>query len=355
MSKIAIFGGSFDPPHQGHLDVIKWLAMDCPVDLEEIWVLPTVNHAFAKDLLPYEMREKMVNAMLDEAFPGGSGFFKLSPVKRDRIRVRRHSEQYMAETLEKLRSCGPYPPDKFMLVVGTDIINERDKWHRWEDVTRMADILVVSREGVEAEVPDNWKIHQIKAADPSSTSIRERLANSDLTYLVGKGADVPASVMRIIERDNLYGYKPPEHGDQRVLVENFYVPVKEFLGQGFQPGVAFSLTGDIRKVLSVWTQNHDGAYCFVFQILRDTSVLEENDRAVRHWMELQTAARYGGQEFTDPKPKPHSPPLVYLKAGEPAETTAPGKILGQADGYLFFEFLGGGEGFGGLFGGLFGL
>lgn len=351
MARIALYGGSFNPPHQGHLDVLKWLASsDCPEDFNEIWVMPTVNHAFAKDLLDYEIRERMVTAMLAKEFRAGL-FGSAGP--KDAFKVVRRDAVFMAETLEQLHD--EQPGDEFVLVVGADILNETDKWERWDDVVKLATVLPVTRKGVTP--PDGWTVHQIEAADPSSTDIRERLGRGDLTYLVGKGADVPEAVLSIIEKEKLYGYAP-EAIPQRVRLDTVFIPI-ETLASKFEPGVVFCLVGDIRKVLGVSAQNHiydddtEAKYSFAFRVLRDTAVVSENEREIRRWLQAQTEARTEGASFDTARPQPSSPGLMYLKlGGEPLEGS-PGPFVGEADDYAFFEGTSSSGLFGGLFGGLF--
>ncbi len=201
--KIALYGGSFNPPHQGHLDVLKWLvSTDCPLDLHEIWVIPTVVHAFAKELLDYDIRERMVTALIDRHFK--TSLFGKTHI-RDNIKVLRREEVFTADLLAQLTAENP--GDTFMPVMGADILHESDEWERWDEILTFKPIFV-TRVGVDVS-GSGQTVHQIDAADPSSTDVRSRLTEGDLTLLVGEGADVPESVMSIIEEEGLYGYKKP--------------------------------------------------------------------------------------------------------------------------------------------------
>jgi len=349
MARIALFGGSFNPPHQGHLDVMRWLVTgDCrPLDFDDVWMLPTVTHAFNKGLEPYEVRERMVKAMLDKEFP--------SYVRRRRLLpVVRREEQYTVDTLEVLH--GEYPDTEFVLVVGADILNETDKWERWGDVQKLATILPVARVGTTP--PEGWEVHPIHAADPSSTDIRERLSRSDLTYLLGPGADVPAAVMKIIEAEGLYGYEAPDFGPQQISLDTVFFPTSAF--KDYQPGQVFGLTGNIRRVLGVRSQDHtlegddEPTPCFAFKVLRDSHVAKDNHQDVRRWLGQETEYRHRESEFDQPRPKPRGPNMCFLlDGGEPQEARPPGDLLGEADGHVFFLTESSGDLFGDLFGGLF--
>tara|TARA_Y100000310_G_scaffold279517_1_gene298670 strand:+ start:4986 stop:6041 length:1056 start_codon:yes stop_codon:yes gene_type:complete len=351
MARIALYGGSFNPPHQGHLDVLKWLVADCPLDLEEIWVIPTVIHAFAKELLDYDIRERMVTAMLDKAFR--SGLTSKSHI-RDRIKVVRREEVFTADLLANLTTENP--GDTFMPVMGADILHESDEWERWGEILSFKPIFV-ARVGVDVS-GSGQTVHQIDAADPSSTDVRSRLAEGDLSFLVGAGADVPESVMSIIEKEGLYGFTKPDHGPCEVTLDTVYIPV-ETITDRFVPGVVFRLIGDIRKVLAVRTQNkivdgheEDGVrYCFAFTVLRDTDVVRETEQEIRSWQRARTLARTKGEEFTTDRPIPAGPEIVFLKLGDEPIQGLPGEFLGQADECFFFAA----RASRGLFGGLFGF
>lgn len=343
--RIALYGGSFNPPHQGHLDVIKWLANDCPQDLNEVWVLPTVNHAFAKELADYEVREELVTAMIDDAFKGG-----YYPPIRDSIKVVRREEVYTAELLDNLEAENP--GDEFVPVIGADIINAAGDWHRWGDVVARKPI-VVARKGVECKT--DLKVHEVDAAEVSSTSVRERLANGDLTYLIGKGADLPERVMSIIERKNLYGWPKLEYHKHTSTVDRVNLPISKFT-EAFKPGQNFCVTGDITQILGVHAENVeiDGelVYCVVITVVRNPAVSNKVRGETRRWHEKKTEARRDGTEFTATMPVAVSPDICYLNYGEAVDGEV-GEFIGKADELYFFK--GNVVGFNGLFKGLFGL
>ena len=59
MRSIALFGGSFDPPHLGHVLAATWVLSTSGVD--ELWVMPAFDHAFDKELSAFEHRKRMGN------------------------------------------------------------------------------------------------------------------------------------------------------------------------------------------------------------------------------------------------------------------------------------------------------
>lgn len=329
MSRIALYGGSFNPPHRGHLNVVRWLLEECPLAFfDEVWVLPTSQHAFDKDLLEYDVREKLVNAMLTEL------------PDRARVCTVRRTETYTADLLDHLEK--ERPSDVFVPIFGADILNETERWSRWEDILKR-DPVVIARPGV--EILTDLKLHVMEhrtkgafSQEVSSTSIRERLGRSDLTYLVGQGADLPAPVMSLIEKLGLYGFKVEDEDSDSVCLDWVDVPIDLIL-QKYTPEEGFALLGNIEQVLKVVpVEGPPGTfrtYDARFLVVRDSQVQTAYTKDLRQWHERKTAARARGQEFTTPEPQPRSPSLTFLSVKTPAKTSV-GRYLGEVDGVHFF-------------------
>lgn len=359
MKQVALFGLSANPPHAGHAAILHWLCTG-PLEFNNIWVMPTVHHAFDKPLAPYEDRAALVEAMVQDVWAGAfhhhvtaarriSGYGRQG--REDTIKVIKREEQYTVETVEAL--IAENPDTEFTVVLGADIIHEVSKWHRWDDLRKLARVVFVTRKGVSLPTDTGYEVFPIDAPDVSSTDIRQRLASGDLTYLVGPGADVPASVFKLIEEKRLFGYTPPKFS-AAVGVTYVTVPVMEL--RQITPGVAFQLRGLIRQVLSVEVEgdrplNEESR--LVFQVLSDTSKEWELHSDMRRWLEQKTEARSKGVAFEEPKPFAGSPVLQYLKVeDEKREVLIKGRFLGQVGEYVFWVDDQKG---GGLFGGLFGL
>lgn len=193
MKRVALFGGSFNPPHVGHEAILTWLrSPTCPVQFDDIWVLPAVVHAFDKTLLPYETRAKLVAAM--------------APT----VEVVRRDEKHTVNVLEALHVENP--DTQFVLVLGTDIWHERHKWHRWTDVERLGSPLFVSRKGVDSV--EGVQVYPIEAPDVSSTEVRQKLAEGDLFWCT---LCLPTAVFSLIFQQGWYtepvsalpGVRPP--------------------------------------------------------------------------------------------------------------------------------------------------
>jgi len=180
MTTVAIFGGSFNPPHIAHQMLCLAVLETCEVDA--FWMVPTYRHPFAKDLAEFEHRYRMCE-LAAEVF---GGRVSVSRIEADLA-------QPSSRTLDTLLALRERHPEfAFRLVVGADILGERDKWYRWDDVERLAPSIVVGRQSYPSE-------SEIELPDVSSTEIRARLARGDTALPL-----VPRAVMAYIDEHRLY-------------------------------------------------------------------------------------------------------------------------------------------------------
>lgn len=137
---IALFGGSFNPPHVGHVAVVGWVLACQPVD--EVWAVPCFQHAFGKALAPFDLRARMLQAALA---PFG-----------ERARVCRVEEELggVSRTVDTLEALTARHPDtSFALVAGADVRAELPLWKEPERLSRLASWIWLPRRGV-AQAPD---------------------------------------------------------------------------------------------------------------------------------------------------------------------------------------------------------
>lgn len=194
MSRVALFGGSFNPPHVAHQLVALYVLETEPVD--ELWFVPTFAHPFAKPLADYAHRIAMCERAIAALGP--------------RAQVSRAEEALAAQPgfvasrtldlVDHVIAQGHAP----RLVVGTDILGEAAKWHRWDDVVARAPLIVVGRSG--HALPAGSTQTEVAMPEISSTQIRELLARdpSDPARDALRGL-VPREVLVYIAGHHLYG------------------------------------------------------------------------------------------------------------------------------------------------------
>lgn len=187
MRKIALFGGSFDPPHLGHQLVISYVMGAGEVD--ELWAIPAYKHALGKNLTDYEHRYQMVSRMC-------SIFSKNVLASRAEESVMYRTKNYVdSRTINLVRFLYKMNPQcAFRLVIGSDLIDQAKTWDEWEDIEKIAPPLVVGRLGY-GDAP-------FMLPNISSSDIKAHIKDGSLSKLVPKA--VADYIMKVgLYRDEL--------------------------------------------------------------------------------------------------------------------------------------------------------
>jgi nicotinate-nucleotide adenylyltransferase len=178
MTRIGVFGGQFDPPHNGHLAVVR--AARDQLGLDRVLIVPSAR-------TPAETRYALAQA----AFDGEPR------VEVSRIELDRDGPGYTAETLEALAG----PGRDLYLILGADQLAAMASWHRPERVRELARIAVAGRRG--SPPADGAAQLELEPVDVSSSAVRR---------MIGEGEDVgsmvPAAVAEAIARHRLYLQTP---------------------------------------------------------------------------------------------------------------------------------------------------
>lgn len=188
---IGLFGGSFNPIHNGHVRLAKSLLQEAALD--EVWFLVSPQNPFKQDqqLLDDDKRLQLVRLALKEEPQLMASDFEFHLPK----------PSYTWNTLQALEQ--EYPERKFTLLIGGDNWEAFDKWYRYEDILKRYPIIVYPREG--SKVPgvrflgSEIQIVETPLINISSTQIRQRLHE-------GKSVRglVNTEVAMVIEQEHLY-------------------------------------------------------------------------------------------------------------------------------------------------------
>lgn len=180
---IAILGGSFDPPHNGHLAIAKQIKNLLPID--EVWFVPCFAHAFEKKLSSPHHRFIMTK-LLENA-----------GIKVSDIEINRKNISLTIETLDFLQKN--YPNHTFSWIIGDDQVKDFHKWDEWERIITDYKLIIVPRSLKKLELSDyfpnkrniitisplHWQISPV-----SSTLIRQRVKQGvSITNLVPKNVE----------------------------------------------------------------------------------------------------------------------------------------------------------------------
>ena len=181
MIRTGIFGGSFNPIHNGHISLARQLREKAGLD--EVWLMVSPQNPLkaTADLLDDESRMEMARL----AVAGEEGIIASD------YEMHLPKPSYTWNTLQALKQ--DYPDREFVLMIGGDNWQLFDKWYRADDIRNEFQIIVYPRRGSEGGIDG------LELIDISSTEIRERIK-------AGKGIKqlVPKTVAEYINEHNLY-------------------------------------------------------------------------------------------------------------------------------------------------------
>jgi nicotinate-nucleotide adenylyltransferase len=190
MRSIGVFGGTFDPPHLGHLIVAADVCV--ALELDRLLFIPAAvpPHKLAQVEATAEQRLEMVRAAVR-----GDARFEV-----DDLELRRPGPSFTVDTLHTLRTR--FPESRLYFLIGADALREIHSWREPEEVARLAQLIVFARDGQQAPTMHGISAQPVPVTrvDISASEIRRRVrAGIPIRYLV------PDAVREIIERENLYG------------------------------------------------------------------------------------------------------------------------------------------------------
>lgn len=187
VKRIGLFGGSFDPVHNGHLAVAKFAIENDLVD--EVIFVPVGK--------PWQKQPPLANAaqrltMLELAL-GGYSDFKISPFE-----IERGSTSYTIDTAKQLLLENPVA--QIMLLLGADAAAGLRSWHQADQLLNLVQVLVIAREFESTPILD-FKFNFIKMPliQVSSSEIREKISQGESIENL-----VPDAVKNYIINQNLY-------------------------------------------------------------------------------------------------------------------------------------------------------
>jgi nicotinate-nucleotide adenylyltransferase len=158
-TKIGLYGGSFNPPHVCHTLTTVWALQTHQLD--EVWWIPTYEHAFAKELVAYEHRVRMCQLALSH-IDGAN----ISEIEREL-----GGESRTIDTVRALEER--FPGYDYSLIIGSDILAEIHRWKDWEGLMERVELIVVGRQ--DHTDPEEPSSAQFRLPDISSTKTRRAL------------------------------------------------------------------------------------------------------------------------------------------------------------------------------------
>jgi len=196
--KIGIFGGTFDPPHIGHLIMAAEAQQQLQLD-QVLWVLTNYPpHKKALKITPISIRVRLVELTIRD-HPG----FVLS-----RIEIDREPPHFAVDTVALLK--GQAPKSTFYYLMGQDSLGDLPTWHRPKDFVSLCDVIIV--------IPRHGNTCYLKMLDEALPDLREKvftlnspkieISSSDIRTKIKAGMHyqyfLTGAAFRFIRANNLY-------------------------------------------------------------------------------------------------------------------------------------------------------
>ncbi len=191
--RVGVYGGTFDPVHQGHLV----LAEQCREQgrLDQVWFVPAYRppNKMEKSLTRFDQRVEMLALAL-----AGNPAFRIDELEKERS-----GPSYTVDTLTELQSR--HPGDEFWLLVGSDTLADLPGWYEPQRLVRLVGLLVMARLGTPVltagelqaqlglgpENPIRLEVIETPALEISSRDLRQRVAQGrSIRYFLPRAVEV---------------------------------------------------------------------------------------------------------------------------------------------------------------------
>jgi nicotinate-nucleotide adenylyltransferase len=215
--KIGLMGGTFNPVHLAHLRIAEEARELCALD--RVLFIPAADppHKPLAGDVPFSQRYEMVRLAI-----AGNPAFELSDIEG-----RRAGKSYSIDTIGHFRA--EHPEYDLFFIIGSDSFLEIGQWHRYAEIFRSCNLIVVERPGCPVKDPSSslpvairkefsynaachtlehqlgWQVHFLRGCplDISSTEIRQLTSSGrSITYLV------PPDVEEYIKEQRIYNECP---------------------------------------------------------------------------------------------------------------------------------------------------
>ncbi len=189
--RIGLFGGTFDPPHRGHLGIAQEALSQ--LELEEVLLVVAGNPYQKQDRVITDGHERltMVELLIAET-PGLSA---------NAMELNRSGPSYTIDTVEALLAAGQEQLE-IVLIIGADLAEGLDQWHRAEELAALVEVAVVLRPGFATPQMSKqwaWSVLHVAPNSCSSSGVR-----SDLLHGRDVANCLPPAILHHVETHCLY-------------------------------------------------------------------------------------------------------------------------------------------------------
>ncbi len=197
--KIGILGGTFDPPHLGHL--IAATQIKERLHLDEMWLMPVASHAFDKKLSPSSTRLEMTKLVKGPGLHASDIEITLGGVSSTY-----HTLKYLKETR---------PDDVFYFCMGSDLLADFHKWNDWEALVEENPFVIYPR----GDHTDHLYDHTLKIMGQNLMSQITLIDGSDVVI-----TNISSSLIRTLIREGrTIKYLVPDVIEAYIRKHNLYI------------------------------------------------------------------------------------------------------------------------------------
>ena len=187
--KLILFGGSFDPPHMGHLKIIEKCCGEC----DKLILMPSAHSQLKKNppIAQAKHRIKMLEILTHELN---------YPIQIDNWEISQPEPNYTYFAIQHVQK--EHPISSISLVVGADQLEQFYQWINYKEILKSVHIIGFNRDNYNEAPIEGMNLTWIKdfKMDISSTEIREKIGRGDQL-----GNELPQPVRDYIQENNLYG------------------------------------------------------------------------------------------------------------------------------------------------------
>lgn len=185
MKKVGLLGGTFDPPHLGHLTIAKTVYEK--LNLDEIWFVPTYEppHKRSAEASP-KHRLEMLKLLIKDY-----DHFSVSTVEFEL-----KGQSYTIDTVKHLKE--KHPNNEFYFIIGGDMIDYLPNWYKIDELFKLIQFVGVKRKGYQINEHPHVLIVDMELVNISSTEIRNEIKNNHTPN------GLPEHIVKYIRENHLY-------------------------------------------------------------------------------------------------------------------------------------------------------
>ena len=186
--KIGILGGTFDPPHEAHLEIANRSIKQFTLD--KVIFIPSGNPWQKKDATSYQHRYEMTKILIED-----SNYFEISDIENSE-----QNPSYTFETLNKLN----HPKEKLYFILGSDAAINIKTWKNYELLPNLVNFLIALRSEDNIDIldknfPFKYQIISGEKLDLSSSTFRNKLKDKSIEV-----SDLPSGILTYTKENSLY-------------------------------------------------------------------------------------------------------------------------------------------------------